>query len=1181
MEKTRLSTLFCAALLAVCCLRPMHVHSQELASTNGRHERDPMPLQNTYRPLKEVMNDLKAKRGIYFMFNSKDMKDKMVNSTFDFSDNIDSILTHLLKPLGFAYKKVGNIFVIVEEADKPTNKEVRKKLTKLETDSFVNFLTNHPVTMSTVTAAIVVSGKVTDEKGEPIPGANVVLKGTTVGAITDSEGNYRINVPDSSGTLVFSFVGYLKEEVQINNQTTININLLPDISTLSEVVVVGYGTRKKDELSGAVTQVTSATITKQPVTSFDQALVGQVPGMTIREGTGAPGAGPEILVRGINTFGSNKPLIVIDDVIFENYNDQNNNPLALLNPEDIESVSVLKDAATKAIYGSRATAGVIIVTTKRGKTGEPTFTFNTSVGSATVMPFEKPNVMNAQELAQFRRESSIDRIRFTNPLYKDPAVAVPDSLIPEALRNPGQYGKGTDWFDEITQRALVQNYNLSVNGGTESVRYFVSANYLGQEGVVLNTDIQRLSLRANLDIKLSKKLRMGLNLSPSRTTQNRPSDEPSDGTFSAYSTITSTYWVSPEAKVYDENGNINYLTTSPLTTSWTVNPVYQLQAEREERLANQLVMGSFLEYEIIPDLTIKTNLSYSNNIRRSRNFSPSTVAGDGLNPILPRLTGATAKLFNENFSNLISDNTIRYRLVKNMHNLELLAGFTVQDVITENSTLNAQRLLDENLYLASWNNVDKTSSNNFTGNEGFTQNRIISYISRANYILNDKYFFNLSVRRDASSRFGRSVQSAVFPAGSVAWRVSNEGFLQSMREAWLDELRIEVGYGVTGNQQGIGDYGFLGNVTQANYIFGGVSTLGNTLSALPNDNITWEQSKQLDLGLNMSLFKRRITLSFNTYKQVTDGLLSFIPLPLITGFGGVQGNGGRIQNTGFEVQIDGVIIAKKRINWTSSINFSRYKNKILELTNGTFYSGNAGNGSQITISQEGQPVGMYYALKTLGLFTAEEIADPTVPKYVGAAEGTMKYVDGNGNGLLESFADHVVVGNPHPDLMFGWTNQVSAYGFNLRTIFAGQLGGAIMDLREEIMYNVDGNFNVHRDLLDRYRPGDDPTQETNATTATGTPQFRWPNDRRITDGSYVSLKNVTLGYDLAKFLNKKAIPLKSAELYVSMRNVFYIANYKEGNPEIRRSNDGSAVRSVNYGSYPISRTTTLGLNVSF
>ncbi len=1149
------------------------VSAQVLAMTKNLSHQQNQTFLNTKINLSQLLDNLEDSYKVRFNYKASLLKNVQVETTAiqSFKGQIDYKLNEILADVNLKCEVINpNSFVIIpREKDKKDILELKPKAAEILPN--VKVLIEESIT-----------GKVVDENGEGIPGVSIVIKGTTKGTTTNARGEYSINVPDEKAIITFSSIGYDSQNISIGNRKIVNVSLTSNSKGLSEVIVIGYGTRKKDELSGAVTQVKADIITKQPVISFDQALAGQVPGMTLREGTGAPGAGPEILIRGINTFGNNKPLIVIDDVIFENYNDQNNNPLALLNSEDIENISILKDAATKAIYGSRATAGVIIVTTKRGKAGKPTFNFSTSFGLTSAMDFEKPNVMNATELAQFRKETAIDRIRFTNPLYKDISTTVPDNLLPASVLDPSQYGIGTNWYDEITRTAGVQNYSMSISGGNDSFKYFISGSYLNQEGIVKFTDLQRISLRANFDLKLSNKFKMGFNLSPSRTLQNRPANDPAAGTFSAYSTLTSTYWASPEAKIYDANGNFNYLTTSPLTSSWTTNPLYKLQAETEDRLANQLTLGSFLEYEPLPNLTFKTSISYSNNIRRSEAFSPSTVAADELNPKLPRVTGATATLYNENISNLVFDNIARYRLVKNKHNIEIMVGTSAQDVILESSTINAKRLLDENLKKVASANVEKTAVDNFTGSEGFNQNRIFSLFARTNYIFDNKYILNLSIRRDGSSRFGRNVQGGNFPAGSVAWRVTEEGFLKNIKGKVLDELRFEVGYGITGNQQitaGNVNYGFLGTITQANYIFNGISTLGNTLNTLPNEDITWEQSKQFDFGFNASLFQKRINVAFNIYNQETSGLFNQIPVPQITGFGNIVGNGGKIENSGFELQVDGLIVKKKNFTWNTSVNISKYNNKILELVNGTFYSGTAGNGSNIAISQVGQPIGMYYGLKILGLFSAEDLSNTAIPKYAGATVGSIKYLDGNGNGLLEQQADHVVIGNPHPDLMFGWTNQFTAYGFNLRAIFAGQLGGTIFDLRKEIMYNVDGNFNVSRDLLNRFRPGDDPSVYKFPTTVTATPQGRWPNDTRLTDGSYVALKNLTLGYNLGKILKNKSF--KAAELYMSMRNVFYIANYKEGNPEIRRSNDGSALRSVNYGSYPIGRTTTFGLNVTF
>jgi TonB-dependent starch-binding outer membrane protein SusC len=511
-------------------------------------------------------------------------------------------------------------------------------------------------------------------------------------------------------------------------------------------------------------------------------------------------------------------------------------------------------------------------------------------------------------------------------------------------------------------------------------------------------------------------------------------------------------------------------------------------------------------------------------------------------------------------------------------------GTSVQDVTTEISTLNAKRLIDENFILPDFGNVSKTAAGAFTGSEEFGQNRVLAFFSRFNYNYNDKYLVNFSIRRDGSSRFGRLVQYGDFPAGSLTWRASEEGFLKNIK--WLSDMRFEVGYGLTGNQNGVSSYGHLGSISAASYSFGGQIVQGNSIGTLPNASITWEKSEQLDLGFNASFLKERVKASFNWYQQITDGLLAQIPISWSTGFGNVVGNqDSRIRNRGFEVQVDVVPFRQKDFIWTTSVNASAYKNLIVEYFDPRgFNSGNAGNGTQIAISAPGQPVGMYRGLKVLGLFTAAEIADPKVPKYAGAREGSLKYVDGNGDGKLDIEADYVILGNPHPDLMFGWSNSLTYKGFTFRTNVSGQLGGLIYDLRREIMWNVDGNFNINREMLDRFRPGDDPTTKIYPTTVslTGstTRYVRFPSSNKVYDGSFVALKNVTLSYNLGRFLNKKRRVLEAAEIYASVRNVFYLAAYKYGNPEIRRSNDGSALRSVNYGSYPISRVVALGLNVT-
>jgi TonB-dependent starch-binding outer membrane protein SusC len=1131
-------------------------------------------------PLKKVLKDLSSKYSVTFHYNSPIVKDKYVR---------DMPLEDLLRALqvienqtNLTFEKINaNNYMVLDSPKK------NDPLSISETETVKP--TNTPtVSLAKSIIAFTVKGKVTDgETDEPLIGVSVVSKGTTTGGITNENGEYSLDLPNGEGTLIFSYIGYETQEVSIKNRGEINVALSSDAKMLKEAVVVGYGdSRKRDELSGAVTQVTSESITLQPVTSVDQALAGMSPGVTLREGTGAPGAGPEILIRGINTFGNNKPLVVIDDIIFENGNDQNNNPLSLINPEDIESVVILKDAATKAIYGSRATAGVIMVTTKKGKLGKAKITFNTNVGITSVLPFEKPDVLNATELAQFFKEKAIDYVRTTNPLYKDVTVPVPDALIPEQYRNPTQYGEGTNWFEEVTRNAVNQNHNISVSGGSPNVKYFVSANFTNQEGVLIENDFTRYSLRANLDLRLSDKLKMNINLNPSRTERNRSADEPGGGRFSAGSSITSTYWIDPSVPVYSAPGVFNYTTKGALTSNWTANPVYQLKSEIEKRRNTQILMNIGLEYELLKNLFFKTKLSYNNTQVRSRNFQPSNlVIGNSLTPVFPNPDSATAILNNTGVNNFISDNIVNYRFKAGRNNFDVTGGYLVQEFTTENSSITAKKLLDENFILPDFGNVSKAANGNFIGTEDFIRWRVLSIISRLNYSFDNRYILNLSFRRDGSSRFGRTVRYGNFPAGSFTWRASEEGFMKKIK--WLSDLRFEFGYGITGNSNGASEYGHLGSIKSASYPLGGVVTLGNTIGSLPNGALTWEEAKQFDAGLNMGVFNNRVKLAVNVYQQETGNPIASIPITSASGFTGVVGNQeGLIRNRGFEVDVNIAVFKRKGFQWNTNVNVSKYYNTLVEyyLPQG-FLSGEAGNGTFIAVSAPGQPIGMYRGLRITGLFSAADIANPSVPKYNSGAtvEGNVKYEDANGNGKLDAGdADYVILGSPHPDLMFGFNNTLSYKGFNLRTQFAGQLGGLIFDLRREIMWNVDGNFNINRLMLDRWRPGDDPASKTYQTTnGNNSARIRWPSDNKLYDGTYLALKNITLSYNLASLLNKRKRLLDAAEIYASVRNAFYIAAYKYGNPEVRRANDGSALRSVNYGSYPVGRTVVFGLNVTF
>jgi TonB-dependent starch-binding outer membrane protein SusC len=1137
--------------------------------------------------LKDLLSKLEKTYQVKFNYKSTLINKVEVEALpiQEFNERIVQKLNQVLSDVDLECKAINNSSFVVVAREKMRVEPLKNKPTTSDRPS---------TSTENVRPPVKVSGMVMDENNQPMIGVSVAVKGTTRGTTTDKSGNYTIEAPDNNSILVFTFVGYLTQSATVNTRSLINISMQPDTKSLNEVVVVGYGTRLKKDVSGAVTQINAASITNQPITSVDQGLAGLVPGVTLREGSGAPGSGPEILIRGINTLGNNRPLIVIDDVIIETSGDpsrasidaQNNNPLALVNPEDIENVTILKDAATKAIYGSRATAGVIIVTTKKGKKGTPTIRFNSSYGVQSILPFEKPNVMNATELANFYREVNIDRIRGTKPAqYGDPSIPVPDSELPVQFQGDmSRYGVGTNWFDEVTRQAAFQNHNISVNGGTDNATYYVSANYQDQEGVVLFNDFKRYSFRSNLDFKLSKKLRMGLNFSPSRTERSRSADEPGAGQFSAYSTITSTYWADPTATVRDANGNYNFTTRGALTTSWTANPVYQLEAEKEVRKNTQLLTNLYLEFAPIKNLTLRTALSHNYNQAKSTNFQPAALPGDGtLNAVSPNVEGARATSFTTIANNVIWDNTAKYQFKIGEHNFSAMGGFSLQQVITETSLINVKRIIDENFQLVDYRNVDRSVIGNYIGSDEFGESRLVSYISRFNYEYKNKYSLNASLRRDGSSRFGRGVKYGNFPAGSIGWRISEEPFMKNIKNGVINDLRLELGYGITGNNN-ISNYGHLGGTSVADYVFGSTVRQGTFLISYPNPTVTWEESKQLDFGITAGLFRNRVNFTLNLYRQETVGNLAQISTSWITGVGNVVGNQNSVvENKGFEVDLNVIAINKNGLKWTTGLNASAYRNRLSSYPDAVgFRSGNAGNGTQITWTKPGEPIGMLIGYQFTGLFTQAEIDDPTVPKYAGVRVGSAKWVDGDGDGILEIPDDYVILANPHPDLMFGWNNTVEYKGISLRAIFAGQLGGAIYDLRKEIMYNVDGNFNVDRAMANRWRPGStDFSVDNFPTTYLNTNRVRFPGSNKIYDGSYLALKNLTIAYDFNRLLKGKARFAKSLELVGSVRNVFYIANYKDGNPEVRRTNDGSALRSVNYGSYPTSRTYTLGLNVTF
>lgn len=1024
-----------------------------------------------------------------------------------------------------------------------------------------------------------VSGTVTSADGIPLAGVNVFVKNTSIGTQTDFDGNYSLNVSDENAVLVFSYLGFAEQEINLNGQTTLDVVLQEDVEALDDVVVIGYGTREREDLTGAVSTVQGEAIDEQPITSFEQALSGTVSGVQLRQ-NGAPGSGPEILIRGVASTGANNaPLYVVDGIPLGNVNSQRDNfVLSSIDPNSIASISVLKDASAKAIYGSRASNGVVIITTKRGKIGKPTITFGTSTGFQEIPEFENPDVLTAEQLRRYRIEFFEDKL-FASGNLGPGELADLDRLI-----TLGDQGVGTDWFDEITRSALFSEYNIGVNGGSENVRYNVSTNYTNQEGTLINTDFRRYSIRANIDIDVTDNLRFGLNLAPTQTIATGGRTDAGGNNFNIFDAIPLSRWTDPSAPVFDEDGELTNVAQGDLIPFYNVNPVYLLTAREDNRRTNQLLAGSFVEVDILEGLTARTFGSIQYIDRRNTSFEPSDFPADGaLQPNVMGTRQARAGIDELTNFNYIWENTLKYSTtIADDHRIDALAGFTMENRRFDNTTINAVNIIDESITIPSSGNTDPENVNNFTGGGNAGENSLVSLIGRLDYAYKNKYYLTGTIRRDGSSKFGANTRYGNFPSVAAAWRISNEPFWEDL-ENTISEFKIEGGYGISGSNANIGNYQAQGQITSGpDYILGGNLAPGSAVSVLPNSQLTWEEAKELNLGLDLGFWNNKIFLSFDYYDIETEGFLSGLPLPTTSGFSSILTNLGSIENKGIEVELrlDNLFDGED-FQWDANFNFTRNRSEVLDLAAEAGFIRRGAIARAFTETRVGEEVGLYRGFNVTGLFTQAEIDDPNVPKYQGAVEGSLKYEDGNGDGVLGDEEDFVIIGNPNPDFIYGMVHNFRYKDLDLRAVFAGAVGGQIFNGTNQYNGNQDGVFNLDTRQLDRWRPGDDPTATTIPGTASdlSRQRFRLPNSLSVDDADYLWVRNITLGYNLSGDLIGNVF--KNARLYTSVQNPFLFTEYDMGNPEVNRSADTALVRNVNYGAYPISRIYTFGVNVTF
>ncbi|HWK03343.1 MAG TPA: TonB-dependent receptor [Puia sp.] len=997
---------------------------------------------------------------------------------------------------------------------------------------------------------ITVKGTVLSEKNVPAAGVSVNVKGSSAGTVTDAEGKFTLQVPRGA-VLIFSSVGYTEQQVRANDENSLSIQLVSTTSTLGEVVVVSYGTQKKRDITGSISQLNVAEVKDMPVADIGQKIQGKFAGVQINQTTGQPGADISIRIRGAASINAgNNPLIVVDGFPTES-------GLQTISPDEIESISVLKDASAASLYGSRAASGVILVTTKQAKAGQKNIEFSSYVGVQSVSKRGRPDLMNAPEFAEFKKE-----------YYEDAATYEGyTGGVPVQYQNPSQYGpnSGTNWFDVLLRKAPTQNYNLSLASGTKDLKSVVNLNYNKQDGVMINQYASRFNVRSNNIYTATDRLTIGLNAG---LTYRQSNITPNLG--GGRNIIQVAYLTDPTLNYKNPDGTypIGFAPPGMFSTpnyyqvlKKTVNPVNDFT----------LIGNAFATYKILDGLQFKTSINVNMDYTINREFQPSTILG-GTSPA----ASASGSYYTSNFISWLSENTLTYKkTIAEKHNIEAFVGYTSQKVHNENSNITGSQFPDDNIQ---WLNVAATRIGNVGINNGVNDFTLLSYIGRINYDFDNKYLLSVAFRRDGSSKFGSNNKYGNFPSVSAGWVASDENFLKGVKD--LSFLKLRASYGKVGNNN-IGDYTYLAGVQQTNYSFNNSLASGSSLNGIGNANLTWETTAGYDLGLDLALFDNRLSFTYDYYWKKTDGLLYGINIPIQSGFSTVTSNIGRFDFWGNEFSVESKNMVGK-FTWNTSFNISFDRNKVRQLGTSNAPIGGYQDYWDDNRTAVGHPIGMFYGYINTGVYMTQQEFD-TQPHDATAMVGTARFKDVSGpngkpDGIIDE-NDRTWIGNPNPKYTYGLTNTFGYKNFDMSIVIAGSVGNDIADDAFQSTENLDGVFNVRRGVAKRWRslanPGDGIYPRTRSGT---TADFRNFTTRQVFSGTYLAVKNITLGYTLPVPKNQL---FKGARVYFSTQNPFMFSKYPGMNPEIGLDGLNGLNLGRDFTAFPIARVFTAGLNVKF
>ncbi len=1100
-----------------------------------------------------VLREIETKHQVFLFFESRIVEEKYLD-TPPVAADAETALTEALRPFPLTFSKINaNTYIIREQPVSPAPPSLTA-----DVPGHAAVKTRTPEAGGPVAspALVLVTGRVTMKpEGTPLSGASVLAKGSTNSTITAADGSYALRVPQNGTTLVFSSVGFEKLEHLLSAQTVLNVALHPATQALREVVVVGYGTQARRDVTGAVSSLGEEQLRAGAPTTFDQALQGRVAGVSISQGNASPGGAVYVRIRGAGSTGNNAPLYVIDGLpvfadlpISQSWGaSDTQNPLLTLSPADIESIDVLKDASATAIYGARAANGVVVVTTRRGRPGPSQLTFDSYYGLQR--PTRLPSMLTAPQYIELSNEvrGELGRPPFSE--YSDPY----------------QWGSGADWMGALLRPAAVQSHSLSVQGGSKETQFALTGTYFRQEGVVIHSGLSRYSFRLNLDHQMGKRMRVGGSLSLSRSVGNVLQ---TNDVFNGM--ILQSLRALPTRTIYAPDGSFSRSDNAEVFGQG--NPLGKVMVVDNQLAASRFTGNAYLEYVPGPYLTLRSQVGVDMTYGYSqRHFPKYDFGATDLNSIVLNSVWSTQSL------NWLSEQTLTYRrILGGKHSLTALAGFTTQKNTDTGDFLYSEGQPDNRIRLLGAGTLSYIKDTR-------TAVGLVSAVSRLNYDFNRRYLVTLTVRTDGSSRFGPRHRFGVFPAASLGWRLSEESFLRL--PSAVQELKLRASHGLSGNQA-IPDFLYLSTVSADTYTWGNAAAIGMAPSQFANADLKWETAAQTGVGLDAELWRGRLTATADWYVKNTRDLLVQQPVPVTSGF--TQSsyvNLGRIRNQGWELALTARPLPGA-FQWESTLTLGHNRNRVLALARDVgglknqIFANALFSRPPVSITQAGSPLGSFYGLVMEGIFQdVEEIQASAQRDVPGIAPGDVRFRDLDHNGRIDE-NDRTVIGNPNPRLVFGSANAFAWKGLELNVFLQGVRGREVFNFARLFTESLDGRTNNTTVALSRWQ-GPGTSQTVPRATTAMYPHNAQPSSRYVEDGSYLRIRTVTLALNLPPSW-RNVLHLRVARLYISGQNLFTFTHYSGFDPEVNsNAQAGDLSQGIDYISYPTARVFMAGMRVTF